>query len=148
MSSSSFNNVVFPDAMTHLGVSAVECCHALTNCHLPAQMEYIDEALFWDTPINNITIPEGVTRIDSWAFDQCPQLKELRLPAAVTEIADSVFTSGTKLDILYMGAAVPPTIYTDTFEDFSAQVIVPQGAAQAYRDHEFWGRFANIKEEE
>ena len=54
----------------------------------------------------------------------------------------------TKLNKLYMGAAVPPTIYTDTFEDFSAELIVPLGAAQAYRDHEFWGRFANIKEEE
>ena len=122
-------------------------CYSLTTCHLPEQLEFIDESMFTSTSITDLVIPEHVTFIGEWAFEKCLSLHELRLPASVTEIANNVFVNGTKLDKLILDSAVPPTIQENTFDDYSAAVIVPKGAGEAYRRHEFWGRFTNITEE-
>lgn len=142
------DNVVFPDHLPHLNTAVLQGCTSLTTCHLPAQMEYIDDWLFCHTAISHIDIPEHVTRIGMRAFLDCPSLKELTLPASVKELADSVFTLGTRLETLTVGSAVPPTVTPTTFEDYSTVIIVPKGTGDAYRSDEIWGRFATITEKE
>ena len=142
------NNVVFPDHMPHLAPALLHDCPLLTTCHLPAQMEYIDDNLFWQSGITHLDIPEHVTRIEEAAFQSCLSLRELSLPAALTEIADSVFANCTVLEKLRLSSEVPPSVKEDAFTDFTTAIIVPKGAGDAYRNHDIWGRFANITEEE
>lgn len=144
------NNVEFPDQLTQLNNYVLTDCQALTNCHLPAQLKTIDKAFFYSTAISNIEIPEHVTSIDTWAFGRCLSLKELTFPASVTELSDSVFCDGTKLDKLTLECSVPPTVTEETFDedDYATTIIVPKGAGEAYRKHEFWGRFTTVTEKE
>ena len=140
------HNVTFPDHLTHLGGLLVQFCDSLTTCHLPAQLEYIENDFFCHTAISHLDIPEHVTGIGKNAFQACLSLKELSLPASVKELADSVFSDGTVLKTLSLASPVPPTITETTFEDYTTVVTVPKGARNAYRSHDIWGRFANITE--
>ena len=144
------DNLVFPDHLTQLNDFLLMDCQALTNCHLPAQLKTIGKAFFYSTDITSIKIPEHVTSIDTWAFGHCLSLKELTLPASIAELSDSVFCDGTKLDKLTLECAAPPAVTEETFDedDYATMIIVPMGAGDAYRKHEFWGRFATITEKE
>ena len=142
------SNVVFPDHLTHLATAMLHDCPSLTTCHLPAQMEYIDDNLFWQSGITHLDIPEHVTRIDEAAFEACLSLRELSLPAALTEIADGAFANGTVPEKLTLASEVPPSVKESSFTDYTTAIIVPKGAGDAYRSHDIWGRFANITEQE
>ena len=142
------SNVVFPDHLSHLATALLYDCPSLTTCHLPAQMEYIDDNLFWQSGITHLDVPEHVTRIEEAAFESCLSLRELSLPAALTEIADGVFANGTVPEKLILASEVPPTVKESAFTDYTTTIIVPKGAGNAYRSHDIWGRFANITEKE
>lgn len=142
------NNVVFPDHLTHLASALLHDCPSLTTCHLPAQMEYIDDNLFWQSGITHLEVPEHVTRIAEAAFESCLSLRELSLPTALTEIGDGVFANGTVPEKLILASEVPPTVNESVFTDYTTTIVVPKGAGNSYRSHNTWGRFANITEKD
>lgn len=142
------SNVVFPDNLSHLSAALLSDCPLLTVCHLPAQMEYIDNSLFANSGITYLDIPEHVTRIEEAAFESCLSLRELSLPATLTEIADGAFANGTVPEKLTLASEVPPSVKESTFTDYTTAIIVPKGTCDAYRSHDIWGRFANITEQE
>ena len=165
----SIDSLVFPDAMHHLAYDVMDSCISLTWCHLPASLEYIDSLTFnycfslrgIDMPqhinsirqgafsecssFEHIEVPEGVTYIEEAAFDHSG-LRTIRLPSTLTSIGYYAFYDANKLDTILLACTTPPTIGTDVFSGFTATLIVPCGAVDAYRQHSVWGRFANIVE--
>ena len=166
----SIDSLVFPDAMRHLAYDVMDSCISLTWCHLPASLEYIDSLTFnycfslrnVDMPqhinsirqgafsecssLEHIVVPEGVTYIEGAAFDHTG-LRTIHLPSTLTSIGYYSFYAAEQLDTLFLACTTPPTPGADVFSHFSTTLIVPCGASEAYRQHEVWGRFANITED-
>ena len=96
-------------------------------------------------------VPPHVKTIRYLAFAECPRLHKITLPASVTSLGGLIFDK-TPLDTLILECAVPPTLSEEenfpTFNDYTATLIVPAGAAETYRQHPIWGLFMNIVEDE
>ena len=164
------SSITIPESVDSIGQAVFQVCRSLTEATILSKMKVLPGWSFFDCVslrtvklsegleiicptafcycegLESINLPGTLKGIDEWAFEGCLSLRELRLPASVTEIANNVFVNGTKLDKLILDSAVPPTIQENTFDDYSAAVIVPKGAGEAYR--RFWGRFTNITEEQ
>lgn len=141
-----FDSIVIPDRMHHLGYGAFGYCTGLKWCHLPAQMEYMDIALFFGTGLETVDVPEGVTYIDTAALGDCPSLHKVNLPASLTLIKREAFQNDSTIDTIILASIIPPMLEDSVFYYYTATLVVPCGAADAYRQHEVWGLFANIVE--
>ncbi len=85
------------------------------------------------------------------AFKDCANLTEIVIPERVRDINADAFAGCNALQgTIRVLATTPPTVAdvatfpATTYEQ--ASLIVPTGTLGAYRDHEVWGRFANISE--
>ena len=105
------------------------------------------EWLLYGTKIRHVVLPPHVTRIEQQALAGCRNLHRLTIPALVTSLGDSLFIDGTLLDTLILLCANPPEVLESVFPTYDAALIVPCGAANAYRQHPIWGRFADITED-
>ena len=122
---------------------------SLKDIQLPSTLTGISKGCFDEAiSLTSVVVPENVSTIDSHAFCSCSSLKQVTLPASLTAIGDSVFSNDKALDTFTMHCSVPPTLGKDVFPQYTAKLIVPAGAAEAYRNHDIWGRFATITEEE
>ena len=125
----------------------MENCSNLTYCHLPEQLESMEEWLLDGTAMTTFDVPPHVTHIGLGVFAGCRNLHKVTLPAVLTALGDSVFIDGTPLDTLVLRSTTPPTVNESVFPTYTATLIVPCGAAEAYRQHPIWGRFSNITED-
>ena len=106
----------------------------------------MDSLLLYGTGIETLIVPPHVSRIEYAALVRCQHLHKVELPSAVTYLGDSLFFGGTPLDTLILGCTVPPTLGSGVFKHYNTLLIVPCGAAEAYRQHEVWGLFSDIIE--
>jgi hypothetical protein len=144
------DSVIFPDNMTYFGSGILMDCHSLTYVHLPQNLEEMDGYLLYGTALETFTVPPHVQTIAYQVFSECPRLHKVTLPASVTALGWSLFDN-SPLDTLILECAVPPALDYHmgygTFSEFTATLIVPCGAADAYRTDSVWGQFANIIED-
>ena len=88
---------------------------------------------------SNISIPDSVTMIkDIWR-------STLTIPASVTTITEISGEDG--ILCLRMENATPPVLAKATNLAKDDVLIVPEGAAEAYKKHPAWGKFKNISED-
>ena len=140
------DSVIFPPSTHRLGCATLAVCENLKVLQLPEGLEVIDSLLLYCTGLESLVVPSHVSRIEYAALAGCQHLHKVELPATVTYLGDSLFFDGTPLDTLLLGCEVPPTLGVGVFEHYNTVLIVPCGAAETYRQHSVWGRFANIVE--
>ena len=104
-----------------------------------------DYAFNWCTSLTSIQIPYSVTSIGNYAFCYCPGLTDVVIGNSVTSIGDYAFYNCESLTKITCWATTPPTIDSDTFSNYSADLYVPAGCKEAYEAAEYWNNF-NIKE--
>ena len=142
----SLDSVYCPDSIRYIGPVAFYYCTNLAIVRLPEQLEQVNGWLLYGTALREVVVPSKVTFIDTAAFSACQQLHKVILPASLTTLAEYIFVNGTHLDTIILLSSVPPSAYDNDFTEFTATLIVPCGAVEAYRQHSVWGRFANIVE--
>jgi hypothetical protein len=102
------------------------------------------------TSLTSVTIPDSVTTIGYYAFDNCTSLTNITIPNSVTELHYDTLNIGSstnKATITFLGA-IPPTIYTSTFNASKLnKIIVPKGCGEAYKAATNWAKFADYIEE-
>jgi hypothetical protein len=140
------DSVIFPPSTHRLGYATLAMCENLKVLQLSEGLEVMDTMLLYGAGLKTLVVPSHVSRIEFAALVSCQHLHKVELPATVTYLGDSLFIDGTPLDTLIMGCTVPPTLGNGVFPEYTATLIVPCGAAEAYRQHEVWGLFANIEE--
>lgn len=96
--------------------------------------------------VTSVAIPEGVFKVGNAAFYNCHSLTEVKLPQSVTDIDRYAFSECENIESITLACATPPSAVDNTFSTYDATLYVPDGAAEAYRQHSVWGRFANIVE--
>ena len=85
-------DVVIPDGVTRIGVSAFFWCKNMQSVTIPDSVISIGkQAFFGCTKLQSLSLPDTVTSIDDSAFSLCTNLRSLTIPASVTSIGESVF---------------------------------------------------------
>ena len=90
-----------------------------------------------------------VTNINTHAFSNNTVISSILLPSTVTRIARLAFVRCSNLTSITFLGQTPPEVDAEAFSDFHYEQItlnVPEGAEEAYKQHEVWGKF--FKEEE
>ncbi len=145
-------SIDIPNSVTSIGKWTFAFCDSLTSITLGNNVTSIGEYAFGSCKsLISINIPNSVTSIGKYAFDVCSSLTSITLGHSVTTIGDSAFVKCNLLDTIYCYAANPPVVESNTFvnndetNNYEAKLYVPCESLEAYKAHEVWGQFANIK---
>ena len=69
------------------------------------------------------------------------KLTDIEIPKSVTNIGEGTFEYCWSLTKITCHATTPPTITSDTFQNYSADLYVPSGCKAAYEAADYWKYF-------
>ena len=91
-------NLVIPDDVTSIGLSAFEGCSSLTSVTIGESVTSIGDSAFNGCgSLTSIIIPDGVTSIGDSAFNGCGSLTSINIPDGVTSIDEYTFYNCSSL---------------------------------------------------
>ena len=126
--------------LTMVSSYAFTGCSSLKAITLPETVTYIANNAFKASALETITLGERLQSIGDYAFADCQQLTDIY-------VKSRSFEEEFRWGDLSVASTTPPTTQNNTFSTYDATLYVPIGTAEAYRQHEVWGKFANIVEE-
>lgn len=142
-------SITIPDSVTSIGPSAFENCNSLTSVAIPNSVTSIGPSAFsYCNSLTSITIPNSVTSVATRTLFYCSKLTSITIPDSVTSIDNFAFNycsintePGGTYTIL---ATTPPIIQSNTFQNAKInQIIVPNGALDAYKSATNWSAYAD-----
>ena len=167
----SLTEVKLPQSVNRIEAHAFRTCPRLASITMPDKLDYMGEYGFADdSTLTSITVPSGISTIKEWSFAKCNRLTSIVIPEGISSIENTAFAYCDRLQsvvlpeslesmgswVFYdckaltditLACATPPTTPGNAFSSYDvATLYVPVGAADIYRQHEVWGRFANIVE--
>lgn len=166
---SGLTSITIPESVTSIGKNAFQNCTNLTSIIIPSKVKTVEYATFGGCKALTTVNIGNVTSIDYWAFGDCEALTSFTIPNSVTTIGDEVFSGCTALTNLTIGSGVttigsylfgysgcnlnsltvlaetPPVAQNNSFFNCTAELLVPESAAQKYMETEPWSNFMTIK---
>ena len=153
---SSLTSIEIPNSVTSIGYGAFAYCSSLASIVVDGGNTIYDSRngcnAIIETTSNtliagckNTIIPNSVTSIGDSAFNGCYSLTSIEIPNSVTSIGDDAF-SWCDLTEIKCWATTPPTIYSNTFSSYSADLYVPVGRKAAYESAQYWKKFNIIND--
>ena len=119
-----------------------------TSLVLGDSVQVIPDEAFVALGITNVNLPNSLTSIGEQAFLGCTNLASITIPSQVTTIGNYAFAECGNLRSITMEPTVPPTIYSQTFDEVGTgvRVNVPCGTVEDYSSAAFWFNFSNIQQ--
>ncbi|SFW26109.1 Leucine rich repeat-containing protein, partial [Prevotellaceae bacterium HUN156] len=134
-------------SVTSIGESAFKYCSGLTSVTIGNSVTSIGYSAFYGcSGLTSVTIPNSVTSIGDSAFRGCSGLTSVIIPNSVTSIGDRAFSGCSGLTSVTSLNPIPPTIDSNTFNPYTAVLIVLKGCKAAYQAANYWRKFTNIEE--
>jgi len=155
-------------SVSSIGSDAFNGCSKLASINLPNSIIKIGNNAFYGTAWYNNkpngmvyaglvaykykgTMPNGTyltllanTRsIAANAFYECSGLTSITIPSSVTEIGEYAFYN-VPLEYINCKATTPPNIYSNTFNDFGANLSVPYESVTSYQSNTYWKKFTIV----
>ena len=110
---------------------------------------------YWDTQCTiikkyigqatDVVIPQTVTTIAAGAFSDSPTITSVTIPSGVTKVEDGAFSGCTALKNVTCLAAVPPTAYANSFENYNGYLYIPCESKDDYDFALCWGSFKHVE---
>lgn len=92
-------SVRLPAGLTQLGNWAFSHCTSLQEITLPNSLKTLDGGTFvGDTALTSVTLPNGLTDLGPSTFDGCTKLRSITLPQSLTKLEYNVFHSCIALE--------------------------------------------------
>ena len=88
--------------------------------------------------LTSIKIPNSVKSIGNYAFYSCKSLTSIEIPNSVTSIDSNAFLDCIGVTEITCHATTPPTIYSNTFSNYSVDLYVPKSGISAYQSANYW----------
>ena len=143
----SLTGIEIPNSVTSIGDYAFSYCNSLTSIQIPNSVTSIGDEAFWVcSSLTSVVIGNSVTSIGDAVFAYCSGLTSVVIGNSVTSIGEQAFNSCSNLTKITCMATNPPTINSDTFSNYDADLFVPSGCKTAYRAADYWKNFSNIVE--
>ncbi len=119
---------------------------------LPSSLKELRDGALWGCLAQSLVIPEGVETLGELSLGQMWKMTELRLPSTLRSIGNKLLSSSLlPLRAIHCGMEVPPVpagaLVKDNFDFGGCTLYVPRGAADAYKNAQYWSSFTNIQEE-
>lgn len=148
----SLRSISLPEGVKEIGGHAFAGCSSLTSVKLNKGLERIGQFAFNNcVQLKSIVIPENIY-LDQGCFSGA-QLEELTLPALfeISSFEYYVFSSSVLKNIYRISDAPHPPLGDEEllFPDRikrEANLHVPEGSLQSYKESPFWGKFRHIEE--
>lgn len=162
----SLTDLKLPPALESIGGAAFEECKNLTEIIIPGTIKEWGVSYgtyartFANCPkITRLVIGEGITTLPNSSFAMLSvtwsDIMELELPSTLTDATNALqgnipVKTGGKIIChsslpVKMGNAGKESYLELAYEN--VEVTVPEGALEAYKADEFWGKFIRLKEE-
>ena len=156
---SGLTTVSIGNSVTSIGPSAFSYCIGLTSITIPNSVTSIDESVFYGcSGLESIVVESGNTTYDS--RDNCNAIietatntllvgfKNTIIPNSVTSIGESAFSGCSGLTKAIVKAITPPSIDSQTFDNFDLKLIVPAISKEEYKSANIWSLFTNYADAE
>ena len=157
----SLYNITINDGVEKIGSSAFVWCSNADFGTLPSSLKTIGESAFYGCRFTKLELPEGLKVIERHAFAQCSNMMKVTIPSTVTSIGYSAFSGTSSLSAVVSRIQSPFEIDKDVFGSqtwdsetqqyvytCAADLYVPEGTIQQYKNTEGWDVFLNIYEGE
>ncbi|MBR6266689.1 MAG: leucine-rich repeat protein, partial [Bacteroidales bacterium] len=102
------------------------------NCVIPETVYYNNERYI-------------ITEIAKNAFAGCTNLTSVTIPSTVTKVGEKAFSGCTALKNVTCLAAVPPTAYANSFENYNGYLSIPCESKDDYDFASCWGSFKHVE---
>ena len=137
------------DKLQMVDYHAFDYLSSLTEINLPNSLVIISKNAFEGcSKLTEINLGTSLETIDEGAFINCSGLKSLHFHDALTFIGAEAFKGCRAITAVTSDAAVPPVIDNDNAFVATvynkAQLAVPAGSLDAYKEAESWKKFVNI----
>lgn len=161
--------VVVPESVTDILECAFEGCSKLETVRFEGDSTTIGKYAFKDcSSLKSIDLPKELQRIEVGTFDNCSALESIVLPEGLYHVAADFLgctslssitinkklryipniKDCTNLKEIKVNSICPQRILQDciTPEQYSnCHVTVPYASYNLYKDHLYWGQFANLE---
>ena len=146
---SSLEKVVVPNSVEEISRSFAGCTalkKVVIGTGMKSLTNYYGGCFEGCTKLVDVEIKSNVlTTIGNATFKNCRSLKKIEIPASVTSIEQYAFSNCNSLSHIYMNSTTPPTINTQTFDDYETPTLhVPSSAKTSYTKADNWKNFKNI----
>lgn len=165
---SALKSITIPNSVTSIGQYSFQTCTSLESATISEIVTSIALGLFNGcTALKSIIIPNSVTSIANQAFNNCSGLTSVTIgnlvqtigssvfygckgltsitvPASVTSIGASAFNGCTGLTGITINATVPPTLYSNAFNNTNdCPIYVPAASMDAYTVATNWVTYSD-----
>lgn len=168
-------DLVFPEGVKEIGPFAFDSEQSVASgigrIELPSTLELLGAYSFRNVKSKEIIIKDGIKTIGAVAFEGNTSVEKVEIPSSVTQLGGSSMGSFASLKELYCYNPEPPMAGVQVIMEFegdveplrasafmsypgliflpvSANVYVPKGSAEKYRQAEGWEYFENFVEME
>lgn len=114
MNCKKLKEVILPETLKIIGVSAFIYCESLTHLLLPKSLSEIKTCAFAYSGLKEISLPPKVTNIPMSAFQMCKSLSKVELSQYTTTIGPSAFSCNFELadiNILQYAENIDPSAF-------------------------------------
>lgn len=149
----SLRSVTLPQGLEDIASQAFAYCGNLTEINIPSSVKHIGANTFsFCSSLPSVVLPANLIELESYVFSECTALKEATLPANRNMLGEMIFAGCYNLRLLKAPSALPPVFDCnsapfDPEEKFMydrCELLVPAGAADAYRKAGGWKNFHHI----
>lgn len=137
-----------PRSITTIGDLAMCGVSLAEGFTIPEGVTEIRSSAFYEvTNLKDLVLPEGLLTLGKWAFGFCRELETVTLPSTLTTIGDYAFNGCYDLKKVISNITAPTAIGEYCFSNYDAELYVPKGLKEKYKETAGWNKFAYILEE-
>lgn len=159
------NNTRIPSSIHHIGESAFRRCIRLQHIDLPSCLQTIGrEAFHACESLKKAILPIGIRQLEDYTFTACTgldslicgdslrsigiraiagctSLKHMLLPASLRKMDLYAFAGCSTLERIDLIAPIPPTVYSNTFDNTTCTFYTPCAYLADYLAAEDWNLY-------